>query len=191
MGVLRQLDTRLVWGWGWRRWGVGRVKTEDRAAGTVRGKGMDKLPGSGLAPGSGDPGEGRSLGAMVGRWGDDLLFQGVWLKGRREVWWCPVTRVSRSAKQPRVPPQGPRPCRASEAPGSRSDRHWVAAFPCAWPHSPWHSVRAGLGWKPSSQSHWKLPAVLTQRPLAQSLGWAWHSSSSEMREVRQADGEGP
>lgn len=55
---------------------------------------------------------------------------------------------------------------------------WESCTRRAWPHSPWHSVPAGLGWKPLSQSHWKLPAVLTQRPLAHRRGCAWHSSSS-------------
>lgn len=64
--------------------------------------------------------------------------------------------------------------------GGYVPRTWV------WPHSPWHSVKPGLGWKPSSQSQRKLPTVLTQRPLAQRLGWAWHSSSSEAGGMRQA-----
>lgn len=96
---------------------------------------------------------------------------------------CPLIPQTLAAKQPTMRHPG-------TLPGGKRDGHWVAASPGPMPgHSPWHSVRAGLGWNPSSQSHRKLPAVLTQWPLAQRLGWARHSSSSETGGMRQTSGE--
>lgn len=130
-------------------------------------------------------GEARS-GGILDRWGTEQKgdIQGHEGSGenRGGTQW---TRVSGSAQQPPACPVG------APAPGptSGSSQEVEGTGGGAWPHSPWHTVRAGLGSKPSSQSQRKLPAVLTQRPLAQRLGWMRHSSSSEAGVMRQAGGE--